>query len=247
MHPLVSHLVGVPAVIAGHVQPSGLFHYHGYPQLLVAMLRSLAADRRQDAVPLLLGYSADGFPIIDHVVAAAEGGRRDYLFSSYVLREGRREPLPRTNPEMVPGGSFDGLFVQDYVFDPERKRAEIDARLERGESYFGLTRQALHGGRASCRLLDPHNGTEIANVEGYQGKIFAYVLTPDWPMVPRVFAYEPDDSFKNIIPLDPPAPLSVAVGMTEIPLRGGPGRRASYGNCPGSLRSIREWYERPPY
>lgn len=247
MHPVVSRLVGVPSAIAGHVQPSGLFHYHGYPRLLIANLRMLATSRGGATAPLLVGYSADGFPIVDHLVASRGDGRQEFCFSGYVLRSGQRVVLSRTNPALVPNGPFDGLFVQDYVFDPERKRREIEARLDRGESYHGLTRRALDEGRAAYVLLDPHNGTTSVHVEGYPNAVFAYVLTPDWPMVPRIFAFEPDDSFKNVIPLDPPSRRAVAVGPAGGPPRMGPGRRALYDQCTDEMKSIRQWFDRPIY
>lgn len=54
-HPVVSQLVGVPALIAGHVQPSGMFHYHGYPRLLIEALRSEALARGKSGGPLTVG------------------------------------------------------------------------------------------------------------------------------------------------------------------------------------------------
>jgi hypothetical protein len=245
MHPTVSKLVGVPAAIAGHVQPNGMFHYHGYPRLLISELKKQATERGLGSAPLLAGFSADGFPVLDFSWDEGSGGRQNFRFSGYVLRTGRRQAVPFTNPAMVPPGDFDGLYVQDYVYDPRRKLKEIEEKLDRGESYFGLTRRALQSGRASFSLLDVHNGAKFAGVEGYTGKVYAYVLTPDWPMVPRLFAYEPDDSFKKVIPLEMRregmvARLAQTFGM-------GGGRRSLYDQCPAPLKSMREWHGRPPY
>ncbi len=82
-----------------HVQPSGLYHYHGVPTGLIA---SLGGDDRMH----LLGYAADGFPIYNHRDRA---GR--VLRSSYRLKSGTRPGGANT-----PGGRYDGTFVQDYEY-----------------------------------------------------------------------------------------------------------------------------------
>lgn len=242
-HPVVSQLVGVPALIAGHVQPSGMFHYHGYPRLLIEALRSEALARGKSSGPLTVGYSADGFPVLDYRFAESPGGRLVFRFSGYVLRKGQRQVVEFTNPATVPLGNHDGLYVQDYVFDPRQKNQEIEAALAQSEAYFGLTRSALRDGRASYALLDQHNGGVLGDVEGYQGSVYGYVLTPDWPMVPRLFAFEPDETFKQVIPFEPTgfgSRILKVLGVSE-------GRRSLYDNCPADLRSIRQWHERPPY
>ncbi len=101
-----------------------------------------------------------------------------------MLRDGPREALPLTNPERPPPGAFDGLFVQDYAFDPQRKRARIEAALERGETYCGLTARDMRLGQASYALLDRYNGGFFRELEGYGGDVWGYALTPDWPMIP---------------------------------------------------------------
>ena len=92
-----------------HVQPGGVYHYHGLPTLLMDQL-GLAADQHSP----LIGWAADGFPIY------ALRGYKDpqdpasgmkTLRSSYDLKPGER---PR--PPKGPGGPHDGAFVQDYVF-----------------------------------------------------------------------------------------------------------------------------------
>lgn len=245
MHPAVSAVVGIPAAIPGHVQPSGMFHYHGYPALLVAALRDHARATGRHGGPLLLGFSADGFPILDHRWRESRDGHRHFRFSSYVLRDGPREALPLTNPERPPPGAFDGLFVQDYAFDPQRKRARIEAALERGETYCGLTARDMRLGRASYALLDRYNGGFFRELEGYGGDVWGYALTPDWPMIPRLFAFEPDISFRNIIPFE--ARRSAALGRISRALGLNPGRRALYDNCPASLQDMRAWHGRPRY
>ena len=94
-----------------HVQPGGVYHYHGLPTLLLDQL-GLAPDQHSP----LVGWAADGFPIY------ALRGYKDpqdpasgmkTLRSSYELKAGDR-PSPPTGP----GGRHDGAFIQDYVHVP---------------------------------------------------------------------------------------------------------------------------------
>lgn len=95
-HPDVMKLVGVPAELHGHVQPGGIFHYHGYPSAMIAVVRGNAPA---ETGPIIVGYSADGFPVIDYKIVSSDG--IEWIFvSGYVLREGRRQALELTNPTM---------------------------------------------------------------------------------------------------------------------------------------------------
>ncbi|MCB1197938.1 MAG: YHYH protein [Deltaproteobacteria bacterium] len=82
-----------------HVQPSGMYHYHGVPYGLIATLKS------PDAI---IGYAADGFPIYANY---------KNLQTSYRLKKGTR-PTP-------PYGSYDGTFVQDWEY--VESEGELDA------------------------------------------------------------------------------------------------------------------------
>jgi hypothetical protein len=242
----VASLVGVPVDVRGHVQPGpggmrgsrGLFHYHGVPRVMLANLRaSLSAEARRDL--LGLGYSADSFPIIDAIVAAeaTTTGKRLHLFSGYVLRSGERTAVPHTNPSLVPPGTYDGTFVQDWVHDPEVKRALVDAALEQEGEYAGLMAADVSAGRAEYRILDDRNGVALSELElarGFGG--YAYVLTPDWPEIPRWIALEPSASFRGVIPFDSPGGQA-----------GPPARRALYEACSTDLGDVHQWDGREPY
>jgi hypothetical protein len=232
-HPLVADLVGVPDLIRGHVQPGGLFHYHGYPAPMVAAAR----DWEGNAVGVMaLGYSADGFPIIDHLLTATDG-RRVVFVSGFVLREGPRHAVARTDPARVPDGEFDGLFVQDYVYDPETKIAQMKSAAIAGESWFGLDLSA----DVDIRVLDARNGVVLGSalpvLPGYPEPHYAYVLTPDWPEIPRLFAFEPDDSFKAIIPMEVTGlgPRIAAFLGADVPQ----GREALYDTCGARVSEMR--------
>ena len=117
-----------------HVQPSGAYHYHGIPYGLV--------DDR--ASRQLVGYAADGFPVIFYA-----GGQYK---PSYRLKTGQRDGGP--------GGRHDGVYVQDYMFD------------------------------AAIGDLDACNGRRGSH--GYE-----YVLTDQYPFIPRCFSGLPDASFRK--------------------------------------------------
>jgi hypothetical protein len=91
-----------------HVQPGGVYHYHGLPTGLV---RKLGDDGTKMTH---LGWAADGFPIY------ANKGHRDpknltssliIMRSSYQLKKGERPGGNRG-----PGGEYDGTFTADYEY-----------------------------------------------------------------------------------------------------------------------------------
>jgi hypothetical protein len=92
-----------------HVQPSGAYHYHGLPTLLLQDL-DLQSTRHSP----LVGWAADGFPIYalyGYQNSSDPTSKVVLLQSGYQLRAGKR-PSGKGNP----GGSYDGTFVQDYAF-----------------------------------------------------------------------------------------------------------------------------------
>ena len=241
-HPFVADLVGVPDDIRGHVQPGGMFHYHGYPAPMIAAARIAKAN---NTGIILVGYSGDGFPIIDHRLTTHDG-RNVVLVSGYVLRSGTRQPVPRTNPDLVPQGMYDGLYVQDFVYDPAKKRAQVEKLRSENGNWFGTT----IGEATVIRMLDPRNGVILGSglqqLTGHPEPHYAYVLTPDWPEIPRLFAFEPDDSFKAIIPFEVTGvgPRLAALFGADVP----EGRKAIYDNCGIQTNDMRGLSaERSPY
>lgn len=92
-----------------HVQPTGMYHYHGIP---TGLMRRLGFEKGKHSP--MIGWAADGFPIyalFGYSEASIAEGEAVELKSSYALKAGKR---PR-NPE-GPGGKFDGAFVQDYEY-----------------------------------------------------------------------------------------------------------------------------------
>ncbi|MEO0795977.1 MAG: YHYH protein [Verrucomicrobiota bacterium] len=108
-----------------HVQPTGLYHYHGIPWGLIAELRK---DNPRAGIdePLLVGWAADGFAIY-----YLEG-----LRSSWRLKTGKRPGSPRG-----PGGSYDGLYTADYEYlaksgDLDYYNGRFDATAENPEGEY---------------------------------------------------------------------------------------------------------------
>ena len=94
-----------------HVQPGGVYHYHGLPTLLLDQL-GLAPDQHSP----LVGWAADGFPIYalrGYLDPQDPASGMKTMRSSYELKPG-----DRPSPPKGPGGRHDGAFVQDYVFVP---------------------------------------------------------------------------------------------------------------------------------
>ncbi len=139
----------------GHVQPNGAYHYHGIPTALL--------ERLSGGTPrmTLLGWAADGFPIY------GQWGYRDAndstsgvvaLRSGYRLKSGQRATV-----NGQPGGTYDGVFVEDYEYAGAGDLDECSGR-------FGVTPEFPDG-------------------------TYYYVLTTDFPFIPRYLKGTPDRSF----------------------------------------------------
>lgn len=89
-----------------HVQPTGTYHYHGLPTLL---LKRLGAG--DDKHSHQIGWAADGFPIYSRTGysdAKDAASPVKVLKSSWRLKSGERPDGP--------GGTYDGAFVADYEY-----------------------------------------------------------------------------------------------------------------------------------
>ncbi|MBP0016684.1 MAG: YHYH protein [Cyanobacteria bacterium SBLK] len=85
-----------------HVQPGGMYHYHGLPE---GLIDNLGGDLQ------LVGYAADGFPIYGaygYQNAKDPGSGVRKMRSSYRLKSGRRSGGPN--------GTYDGTFTQDFEY-----------------------------------------------------------------------------------------------------------------------------------
>jgi hypothetical protein len=141
-----------------HVQPNGAYHYHGIP---VALLQRLSGGK---PAMTLLGWAADGFPIYGPWAPSVAGDATSplrQLSSSFRLKKGAR---PTSGDQ--PGGTFDGIFVEDFEY------AANSGDLDECSGRVGVTPEFP-------------NGT------------YYYVLTEDFPFVPRAFRGTPDASFER--------------------------------------------------
>ena len=95
-----------------HVQPTGHYHHHGFPE---AYMQKLVSDAGvTDGVPtemVLAGYAADGFAIYfryGHTDASDSSSALKAIEHSWVLKSGTRSDGP--------GGTYDGTFRQDWEY-----------------------------------------------------------------------------------------------------------------------------------
>jgi hypothetical protein len=89
-----------------HVQPGGVYHYHGVPEGLVTKLNKGTAMS-------LIGWAADGFPIYaryGHTTATDANSATKVLKSSYRLKT-----LPDANRPPISMYGM-GAFTQDYEY-----------------------------------------------------------------------------------------------------------------------------------
>ncbi len=76
-----------------HVQPNGMYHYHGFPTGLIK-------SQNTDDDLIHIGFAGDGFKIY--------GSVKNIFKSSYQLKHGERKGGP--------GGFYDGTYTQDFEF-----------------------------------------------------------------------------------------------------------------------------------
>ena len=100
----------------GHVQRSGMYHYHGFPKGLVDRLKTNNSNK--DLIKV--GFAGDGFGIFI--------SKNDKYKSSYKLRKGNRKSGPL--------GNFDGTYTKDYIF--VHKSGDLDKcnGLKIGQDYI---------------------------------------------------------------------------------------------------------------
>jgi hypothetical protein len=87
-----------------HVQPGGLYHYHGDPRALF--------DPDATTASPVIGFAADGFPIFGPYYRDDATGEVRMATSGYTLKAGERPAKSASSP----GGAYDGTYVQDYEF-----------------------------------------------------------------------------------------------------------------------------------
>ncbi|WDE97028.1 YHYH protein [Lentisphaera profundi] len=122
----------------GHVDHSGLYHYHGSPTDFVKQQQKATRHRMA-----LVGYAADGFPIYSEYGYKDEKNSKSGLIklkSSYQLKKGKR-------PSDEPPGKYDGKYANDYEYvkgsghlDECNGRYGITPDFPKGTYYYVITK-----------------------------------------------------------------------------------------------------------
>ena len=97
-----------------HVQPGGIYHYHGLPTGLLEELGFSAGKIDHNTHSPLIGWAADGFPVyyaFGYQQADDPESSVVKLTTSFRLKQGQRP-----SGSAGPGGRYDGAFIQDYEF-----------------------------------------------------------------------------------------------------------------------------------
>ncbi|WP_370335530.1 YHYH protein [Parvularcula marina] len=149
-----------------HVQPQGLYHYHGLPEVLPTDVDATwdkplgEGEFVMTDLPQLkhVGWALDGYPIY---IALGYGDR---YASAWVLRNGER---PSGDGE--PGGYYDGTFLADYRFAGGTRLNECNAAYEdlgagMEEWAYFLTDTFPYIPR--CFIGEPIDGAIVMDAEG---------------------------------------------------------------------------------
>ena len=103
-----------------HVQPTGMYHYHGVPN---GLMNEITSGKEGEGM-VLVGYAADGFPV--YVASGADAPE-----GSWELRSGTRESGP--------GGEYDGTFREDWQY------VAGSGDLDQCNGRFGITPEFPEG------------------------------------------------------------------------------------------------------
>ncbi len=104
-------VVGLDCAIA-HVQPDGLYHYHGNMAIYAEQLSPGISTGTTPSEPVQIGWAADGFPILYMYGPNAAGNAVVKLSSSHMLKSGDRPG----NGTTAPCGEYNGKYTNDYEF-----------------------------------------------------------------------------------------------------------------------------------
>ena len=90
-----------------HVQPTGMYHYHGLP---TGLMQRLGVNQNRHSP--IIGWAADGFPIYTLL-----GYKNNQNAAADIQRESSSYRLVSKRPGgSLPGGRPDGTFAQDYQY-----------------------------------------------------------------------------------------------------------------------------------
>jgi len=110
-----------------HVQPGGLYHYHGNPN-------AMFDDSPSAEGSPVIGFAADGFPIYGSYFYDQSLGAVRKATSGYSLKSGSR-PSSATDP----GGVYNGMYVDDYEFTSAGDLDECNGMSVDGQYAYYVT------------------------------------------------------------------------------------------------------------
>ena len=170
-----------------HTHPDDGYHYHGIPWGLIDLVSREKAESGSCAPMLLLGWAADGYPIYSPFVDP------DYFCSS---EYGPLSELRSSYRLKV------GARPQPTPDDPDQPGGNYDGTFARDFEYV-----------AGSGDLDECNG-RFGRTPEYPDGIYFYVITRDFPMIPRSWRGTPNESFIVPPPLGEPSILMPLMGPT---------------------------------
>ena len=111
-----------------HVQPGGMYHYHGNP-------RAMFDDNPGPDGSPVIGFAADGFPVYGSYFRDAGTGMVRKAVSGYTLKQGLRREVNGLNP----GGEYDGMYVADWEFTDAGDLDECNGMTVNGQyGYYAI-------------------------------------------------------------------------------------------------------------
>lgn len=111
-----------------HTQPDGTYHYHGSP---MAMFNDSPGSEGSPVI----GFAADGFPIFGSYFKDPATGNVRKAVSGYTLKQDNRPGPDNTNP----GGSYTGLYIDDYAFTGAGDLDECNGMTVNGQYGYYVT------------------------------------------------------------------------------------------------------------
>ena len=111
-----------------HVQPGGLYHYHGNPN-------ALFDDHPSTNGSPVIGFAADGFPIYGSYFYDSESGKLTKATSGYTLKAGERAGPDSQNP----GGMHSGIYTRDWEYTKAGNLDACNGRTVNGQYAYYVT------------------------------------------------------------------------------------------------------------
>lgn len=191
-----------------HTHPDDGYHYHGIPWGLIDLLSKEKAESGSCAPMLFLGWAADGYPIYAPFVDPDYFCSQEHGPLSELRSSYRLKTGARPQPTADDPGQPGGIYDGTFALDFEYVAGSGD--LDECNGRFGRTPE-------------------------YPDGIYYYVITRDFPMIPRSWRGVPNESFILPPPLGEPSILMPLMGPTlnwqprnETDLLGNPGNSALF-------------------